>query len=284
MVSLRVLVESGSLREPYVYLNDSLAACAGIISDIYTYPLLNATSAELSTTSHILQPRFGQWNVEHELRQIFTSVPVWVSSRCLLCLRRLFCSSRLPRPELKILAEVLKDSGYDPESLFAFWRTSQRLSAPEAARILNYSFYAPSYPHQSICEDYLSACGSFLERARLMKGISSAVFVGDCAAKLQTVNGISEYTYAFPSGGYQTVEILPLMVIFGNGSAVVTMTSSNRSSDVIMLNVTTRTTGHSRFSTQCPHGFVVPEDESHPRNHWIEGTGCAEACRYQIVM
>ena len=282
MVHLKVLVESGSLREPYGYLNDSLAACSGLVSEMYTLPLRNESSAEFSITPQIRQ---SHWSVERELRQIFTSVPAWVSSRCFLSLRRFFCSSRLLRPELKILAEVLKDSGYDPDSLFAFWRTYYRLTATEASQVLNYSFYAPSYPHQSICKDYLSACEPFLERARLMKGVSSAIFVRDCAAKLQTVDGISEYTYAFPSSDHQTVEVLPLAVIFVNGSAVINMTSNNRSSDAIMLNVTTSTNYlnstalHFRSSTQCPHGFVVPEDESHPRNHWMAGTGCAEACR-----
>jgi hypothetical protein len=35
----------------------------------------------------------------------------------------------------------------------------------------------------------------------------------------------------------------------------------------------------SGFGTQCPYGFVVPDDVGHPRNEWISGSGCAQPCR-----
>ena len=36
----------------------------------------------------------------------------------------------------------------------------------------------------------------------------------------------------------------------------------------------------SSFTPSCPHGFVIPDDPLHPRNVRIEGTACAQACRY----
>jgi hypothetical protein len=39
----------------------------------------------------------------------------------------------------------------------------------------------------------------------------------------------------------------------------------------------------SGFQTTCPSRFVVPDDKSHPRNHWIAGSGCARPCRYNIT-
>jgi hypothetical protein len=51
-------------------------------------------------------------------------------------------------------------------------------------------------------------------------------------------------------------------------SSVAYLQSSVSASDAVSIFMSTDS-----FRTQCPHGFVVPGDLTHPRNHWIPGTG-----------
>jgi hypothetical protein len=319
-VFLRPLVGGGSFREPYNYINDPLAACAGIVSEVYipqVYSYYNSSSslssASVTTVVSRLEPPFAvQWLMEQEVRGVMASVPSWVSTECHWSLRKALCTSRLLRPELKIFRGVLVENGVDPAWVSATLQSALNVSASVTSRLLDYSFYAPSYPHRSVCAEYVSVCGAFADRLERTAGIST--FHQDCNARVNQTSssmgvgpsggfstgssscGQGEQShhcaYAYPSQQRQTVEVFPLAVVSSENGSVLFNLSSNSSSSgsgVMMLNVTTsanyldgvaQSSLSQQFSTQCPHGFVVPEDKSHPRNHWMVGTGCAEACRY----
>jgi hypothetical protein len=302
--SLGLLAGSGSFKESYHYSNDAQAACAGIVSEVYIpsiYLYYNGSSTASSASFQKIisenQPSFTvQWLMEQELRDLLASIPSWASSDCYWSLQKAFCSSKLLLPELKTFRSVLIDNDYDPDSVSKSLQRSLSVSASEVSQLMSYSFYAPSYPHRSICEDYLATCGAFADRLEQTKGIST--FRQDCDARVaqtksnigySTNNGLGAHSYydsyVYPSFRKQTVETLPFTVVSSNGTVLFNMTSGNNSADPIMLNVTTdanylaNAVQLHQFDTQCPDGFVVPDDKYHPRNHWKGGTGCAEACR-----
>jgi hypothetical protein len=191
--------------------------------------------------------------------------------------------------------------------------------------LLNYTFYAPSYPQRAVCEEYTHTCAAFLEllgesegqRQRSSSASSSSpdilpVLTVHCNSttssrlRWETSSASTSSLYYdiltvtmanFPVSGHnQTVMKLPVLLptphyTSNNSNSVpnsyeykYTLLDVVTSAGSVKISSTTSTStgGFSVFRTGCPHGFVVPEDKSHPAVKWMAGTGCAEACRWVI--
>ena len=278
--------------ETYIYDNDDEnGICSGIISELYV-PYQSRVNGSV-ILPQALPAYMYQIILEREMRSLLSLVPGWVSEECYGSLRKLLCASRLLRPERQVVSEVLAANGYDVGSIASVWQSRLNVTAAEAQSLLNASFYAPSYPHRSLCTDYVDVCGSFAARLERTKGIS--VFVANCTALVSpSAQSVTNNNYSQPvllekyPDSRQTVLRLRFPNVSSFSGTDITSEDGHHQQHIWFdvatnpnrLGNVTSVDALGSFQTQCPaYGFVVPDDKSHPRNHWIEGTGCAEACR-----
>ena len=268
----------------YLFAASSEGACVGITSSVYIW--VNSSQGNHSFKLAAASAAF-QSKVEMKLRPLFASVPEWVSTECYFVLRKLFCGSYFLYPQRNQLGDVVTAMGYNTVDILSYWQSDYNISEQVGRSILNDTFYAPSYPHRSVCEEYKTQCSTFASRMYETKGIST--FMVDCDAMASSTSTSILYsgirfdidmpsTSMFPRES-QVVERFPIMRSSrGNITWLNISTSPN-----YMLNASLSADGVAMFETKCPYGFVVPDDKEHPRNHWVEGTGCAEACRLVII-
>jgi hypothetical protein len=115
-----------------------------------------------------------------------------------------------------------------------------------------------------------------------VKGISD--FLPQCNATTQRyLNNGDEFTVEkFPAGQQTVMKMhVPWMATVTDGYSdyLSVMTTPFKASS---LPSTKKILGG--FTTSCPRGFVVPEEKTHPRTVWEEGTGCAQSCRYSTLL
>jgi hypothetical protein len=236
-------------------------ACSGIISELWVPP---AQKVDSTLFAPMQPPYFVQTILEKKLSALMSQLPVTLSAQCHLSLRKFFCGSYMTHPQVQVFQNVLSAGlpSYLPLASAAYVLSSTY--GVDTARLLPYSFYMPSYPHQDVCLEYQQNCGSFAAIA----GVSA--LVANCSALASAGTQIKQ----FPSVN-QTIDTLSLSVKVGGISATVSM--KFQTSPNTMTDATDASTG---YTTQCPYGSVVPDDPSHPRVTWVTGTGCALACRY----
>jgi hypothetical protein len=109
----------------------------------------------------------------------------------------------------------------------------------------------PSFPAESVCENYADVCAAFIAKAKS----TSPQLVPNCSA---TTTVGSKTVRSYPSDD-QTIVSLDLTV--GAADDLSTATETND------------------YVTLCPEGFVVPDEPDDDRIKWVEGTGCAVGCR-----
>jgi hypothetical protein len=210
------------------------------------------------------QPYFVQSFIEQKMSDMIKQLPVMLSEKCHFALRKYFCGSYMAHPEAQVFGDVLskaikKGTGSTLSTVYQeYLLTSLGVNA---SQLMDYTFYLPSYPHTEVCEEYTEHCAEFAA----MSGIDA--LIPNCTAKLS-----SGTIKQFPTDN-QTIQSLSLPVTLSGVS--ITLSLEFQTSPNKMLSA--RDT--SGFKTQCPLGFVVPDDPSHPRVNWVPGMGCATACR-----
>ena len=233
-----------STMEPYAGAANPNAACYGITTQLWVPPgnLLDSSLAPMQQAGVVQQI------IETKLASNIKALPLFVSKKCHLALRKYFCSSYMLGPSLQLTSAIFRDAGigYATQA----YLVSQGLLP---SQLLAYSFYMPSYPHRSVCLEYASACGDFIELAGL------AALVPNCTS---VVNGVIQYPVA-----NQTLKSLPL-VAAGQLVNLKFQTPPNMVTSA----------SDSSYQTQCPEGFVVPDTDD-PRITWVTGTGCAVSCQ-----
>ena len=250
-----------SAMETYKY-GDTEGACSGITTRLYVPPgnVFNSSLSPIQRT-HAVQEL-----VEAKLLGIFDTIPAWVSKSCYFAIRKYFCGVHMPHPQQMSLAEVLRANGVSEGAFHAAYGNSISTSSSSAVTdididdVLSYAFYLPSYPGASVCEEYVRECGQIADISGL------EIFQPHCSANT-TVYGTT--FDLFPSAN-QTVLNLDLIGPL-NQSSIAIDTSPRAMHGAF-------DTARS-FVSQCPYGFVVPDDIMDPRNRWYKGTGCAKACR-----
>jgi hypothetical protein len=247
-----------SVAEGKEELYDSTASgasngvCSGIISDVYIPPLSPYAVAAMQS------PNIAQRAIELGIKNALALAPAWLSSECYLAARKYLCSSRMLRPQ------PVQVSVYRLSTL-TFIAKSGDASVPSAAvKLDTYSTYMPSYPAQSVCQDYVSKCDLLIT----LWLQNNTELTPHCS----TVNsyGVS----LFPTGN-QTV-----LTISQSSGSHYTFEAKFVTSPASLSSVPNYV--EKKWTPTCPQGFVVPEDKSHPRLLMIPGTGCAESCRYVV--
>jgi hypothetical protein len=296
--------------ETYLYKYNPQGACAGIVSELYVPFRQRMLDGQLLAP---MRRRYAvQQAVETELRGVLSSLPGWLGGECRWQLRRYLCGSQLLGAHHWSLKSALDDdaqqqqqqsggSTLNASSLLKVWVSKYNVSTSKGSSLLDRQLYAPSYPHRSVCESYWSSCGSFLDRLKSMESHRSlynkltlwSSSSCDATADVPSYSGAGASAASdgtdddekpqlitvsrFPSSN-QTV--LNLRLAGYDSSGILTVSSSlnklQSSSEYVLYEDIS-------YRPECPQGFVVPDDPGHPRNKWISGTGCAEACRYVIV-
>ena len=245
--AMNVSFAVASTKEPYLHALDPNGACYGITSELWVPPanLLDPSLASMQP------PYVVQTMIEGQLADNFKALPAWLSKRCHLALRKYFCGSYMLAPSPQVVRQVFNDNGFSNNVLFGL-----TYAGYVRASLLSYEFFLPSYPHVSVCEEYVSACGDFVSLAGI------AALVPNCSAQTGSIKD-------FPSAN-QTIQSLPLS-LGPYHSTILFRTPPNS-----MASATTEA-----YTTRCPDGYVVPNKED-PRTTWVPGTGCAVSCKVPV--
>ena len=240
--------------EVYLGANDPGAACYGITSELYIPP---ANSIDPSLAP-MLPPYVVQTIIDSNLAASFEALPKFLSEECHSSLRTYFCSSYMLKPTTLSLGEVvatnLAAAGIPAQSQSSVLN-SLGIPSPILAAILNYSFTLYSYPLDTVCVDYESKCGAFIQ-------------IANQSSLLPNCHGHDKYGAAMFPGGVETIQTFD---VSGLGPIRVNTTANPANS-----------TNDSGYQTTCPTGYVVPEEPSDPRINWIPGTGCAVSCQAPV--
>jgi hypothetical protein len=240
-------VTVASTKEPYLYA--SSGACAGIVTDLYVPPAQKVSSS----FAPMQMPYVVQEYIEAKLAATFKLLPVWVSNDCHFALRKYFCGSAYLHPEIQSLEKTFVSNGLNVAVMTALLKTYFSVNTTGA---LPYEFYLPSYPNNvSVCEEYSTACASFIS-------------VAGVAALAPTCQKVVNGTRSFPST-LQTVNTLAISLSTTSTITLKFMTSPNNMS----------TASDNGYETNCPAGFVVPDDPTNTRTVFVTGSGCAIGCR-----
>jgi len=244
MTSTKVKV--AETREVYLNANNSKGACYGIVSDIFIPPgpKINNSFAPM------LSPYTFQTLSEIKLKSLFDKLPVWMDKKCNIALKKYFCSKTMLSPELYTVGDLFKNKPELPLKMF-----NRSIDATNEFKATK--FYLPKYPSLSICTDYRNACQDFISRVNMTE------LIPNCSGiTIENIQQFPEYN--------QTV----LKINFNISSNITELkaetspnTLSNIKEDLIS------------FETDCPYGFVVPDDPSDEDATMIPGSGCALSCK-----
>ena len=240
-------IKVAETSEVYLNANNSKGACYGLVSDIFVPPgpKINNSFAPM------LSPYTFQMLSEAKLKSLFDKLPVWMDKKCNIALKKYFCSKTMLSPELYTIGDLFKNKTKILQSMFN-GSTTDAYNQFTAMK-----FYLPKYPSLSICEDYRNACQDFISRVNLPE------LIPNCSGV--TIDNIRQ----FPDYN-QTV----LKVSLNISSKMIELeaetspnTLSNIKEDLIS------------FKTDCPYGFVVPDDPFDEDATMVPGSGCAIACK-----
>jgi hypothetical protein len=232
------------------YIGGVNGACYGIVDQLYIPPSLVISS----TLAPLQQPYVIQNAMETKLKASFSVLPSFLSESCHFALKKFICRSTMIRATSVTFANAFAQAGVTP------YLSALAVAGVNVTSLLAHSVYIPSYPSINVCEDYESTCGAFIKKA------NSQTLAANCSKTSKTASGLTVNN--FPSTS-QTIVALPVKV-----NAVTTINVAFSSSPDSLSYVTPPT-----YSTSCPDGFVVPDDPDDNRIKWVDGTGCAFACR-----
>jgi hypothetical protein len=190
-----------------------------------------------------------------------------------------------------------------------FWIKINQSSLSSRNKYSNSHVVLPSYPHESICLDYEQECRSFINTwaGKLFNKDDTffpRLWQPDCSRNV-TLNGYysngtsssMSSVRAYPSKN-QTVSRL----LWQNTTTTIYLSGKKKlrrkTYSYVVVDVQTEpfsllqqssggsSTSHTynrssfdRWQTTCPTGYVVPDNAFSDRITWMEGTGCATACR-----
>ena len=242
---MNTTVPVAASKEPYLKAGDPTGACYGINQYLYVPP-----GNKVSSSLGPMQPPYVvQGIIENQLQNSISALPKWLSQKCHLALRKYFCGSYMLAPYTESMLAILNSNGLSTPLLNLY--VSYGILPPA---VLSYSFVVPSYPHYSVCTEYASACGEFIELAGL------AALTPMCNA---SSGGVSSY----PTSN-QTI-LTAAFSLGGQSLKIDVKSPPNR--------MTTASDG--TYTTSCPEGYVVPDAED-KRTTWIPGSGCALGCNW----
>lgn len=196
--------------EPYIG-----ATCQGVLDEILVPTLTDPTLAPF------LPPYVAQIITEYGVAAWTGYMPTMVESKCQLKFRRLTCGLTFPSP-----------------------------SPTDALAFIFGTIYMPSFPHHSVCTEYMDTCEEFLKVVPAL-GMN-------CSMKSGTID-------LFP---YDT----QIIASIDNGpgqNATLLLADPDYMDDITL-----------KLHTQCPFSTVVPDDPNGEVS-WIEGFGCAMACPFR---
>jgi hypothetical protein len=196
--------------EPYIG-----ATCQGVLGEILVPTLADPTFAPF------LPPYVAQFITEYGVAGWTGYMPTMVESKCQLKFRRLTCGVIFPSP-----------------------------SPTDALAFIFGTIYMPSFPHHSVCTEFLDTCDDFLKVVPAL-AVDCGMMSGDIAI--------------FPSD-------TQIIAAIDNGpglNATLLLSEPDYMEDITL-----------KLHTQCPFSTVVPDDPNGDVS-WIEGFGCAMACPFK---
>lgn len=195
------------------------ATCQGILD---TTPINTPAVNTLDPLyAPYLPPYVAQSITESALATWVGSMPVMAHGTCLTDFRKMACGLMLPAADITTALDFI----FGPLSM-------------------------PSFPHMSVCTDFMDSCADLLS---VVPSLSM-----NCSGKAGTIS-------LFPTET-QTITSVNL----GFGDVLLQSTPNHMSNTTLVL------------ETECPYLLVVPDDPAGKHVNWIDGYNCALECQLQV--
>ena len=205
---------AGSLlvaNDQEVYIGET---CQGVLTGPVATPSVDTIDPNFAP---YLPPYVAQSITEGTVAGWVGSMPVMAHGACLVDFRKMACGLMLPVADVTNALDFL----FGPLSV-------------------------PSFPHQSVCTEFMESCANAFRAVPLL--------AMDCNAKVGTID-------LFPN---DTQTIISLNLGFGD---ILLQSEPNYMNDTTIA-----------LETQCPHLLTVPEDPRGKYVNWIDGFNCALQC------
>lgn len=217
--------------------------CKGLVNN-FIVPPANKLS-NLTTSFSVTQlPGVTQTLIEYGFAKLQKRT-IFLKQDCMEAMKRYVCSPILAEPEAVTLRQALVYS--DMSAYISVFEG-------KSPGITNSTLQLPSYPDQFYCTNYSVICASFI-------AIAPKNLKANCSRTLPGGN-----IHMYPS----TIQTVATVVTAAGPVHYPTQPNSHAYFNA---------TQYGYYYPDCPAGFVVPEHPGDDNIQWIQGTGCANACR-----
>jgi hypothetical protein len=252
------------------------AVCAAFVDTFYVPPgtKINPTYAAL------LPPATAQHILDLGLSAVFSQMKPFLSSECMLAMKKRFCYSYYLQYDEVLVVDALKAGLTSPQVLGGIKYN------PALSPMLTGKITVPSYPAYHYCTDFTESCAAVIAKAPAL-----AV---NCNGT--TVNTDGTVYRIFPEKGKQLLSTVlktvsvPLPAPTMSPSAVPSTTSAPTTapasttltlSFAFYSNTSTTAFYNSdafNYQVKCPTGYSVPSQPNSKYLQWVTGTGCVVNC------
>lgn len=273
----------GTNIEPYMHANNSDGACYGVTDFVYIPPVNTLDALGVVTNETMvyspLQPPFAVQSVlESTLLDVFDSVPLWLSRKCFLAMKRYMCNHFMG----EAVAISLLDAQFDSSEFGANYSLLNWISNATKQHnitgeynftddISKLSLSAPINQNLDLCYLYASECGDFLSMVNTTQLMTiHSHLVPQC----KSITALP--TFALNITLHSNIVVDGLLYEANNTNWFREQISYSTSlghrrnysfeADVISYNPT------------CPSHFFPPRT-LYPNTVMIKGTGCAKGCK-----
>jgi hypothetical protein len=218
--------------------------CKGLVNTFIVPPanMLSNITAGFSVTQF---PGVTQSLIELGFTRLKKKL-IFIKADCMEALKRYVCSQVLIQPEEVTLQQALEYSNM--QYLITY------LENGSPGITTNTKLQLPSYLDQFYCTDYSTICASF-------QRIAPKNIKANCS---KVVSGTD--VHVFPT----TIQAVVTIQTAAGPLKFPTHPNSNAYFNA---------TEYGYYAPDCPAGFVAPEHPEDDNVQWIEGTGCANACK-----
>lgn len=218
--------------------------CKGLV-DTFVVPPANKLSNLTVGFSVTQPPGVTQALIEKGFDRLKKRL-IFLKADCMEALKRYVCSQILIQPEQVTLQQALTYSnmqGYIGP-----------LEANSPGITTNTKLQLPSYPDQFYCTNYSTICANF-------QNLAPKQIKANCS---RVVSGTNVHVFPTTIQAVVTVE-----TAFGSLKF-----PTNPNSHAYY-----NATAYGYYAPDCPAGFVAPEHPDDDNIQWVQGTGCANACK-----
>lgn len=263
----------GVTSEPYLFANNSDAACYGLVDTVYVSPI------EDPIYSPLQRPFAVQTFLEAELKNVFDALPIWLTKGCFANARAYVCNRVMKSAvSTTLLNGTLNPAEYGLDYTVKDWIANMsnyvNTGSYDAVHDLSQQLFAiPSNFSDEVYLNYVSSCGDFLEMVNITQLSSISPYLTQNCTRM----GSCDTSNALPIALHSDMVIQGYVNV--NTSSILEENVSLPTFESAVSTIDMNTViSASTYDPVCPSHFAVPVIVR-SNTDIIKGTACAKMCK-----